>query len=61
MLRTIRSQPSLWEAILPEIALRMPAELASVDRLLDDPVFFEPYRAPFDPILGRPSIPIETC
>jgi IS5 family transposase len=60
MLRTIRSQPSLWEAILPEIALRMPAELASVDRLLDDPVFFEPYRAHFDPILGRPSIPIET-
>lgn len=40
--------------------LRMPAELESVDRLLDDPEFFEPYRAHFDPIWGRPSSPIET-
>jgi len=24
------------------------------------PVFFEPYRAHFSPIWGRPSIPIET-
>jgi IS5 family transposase len=38
----------------------MPAELEAVDRLLDDPRFFEPYRAFFHPILGRPSIPIET-
>jgi IS5 family transposase len=53
-------QPSLWEAILPEIALRMPAQLQSVDALLDDPAFFEPYRAHFDPVWGRPSIPIET-
>jgi IS5 family transposase len=60
MFQTISPQPSLWEAVLPEIALRMPAELASVDRLLDDPVFFEPYRKHFDPIWGRPSIPIET-
>ena len=60
MLTTVNPQPSLWEAILPEIALRMPAELVSVDALLDDPVFFEPYRAHFDPVWGRPSIPIET-
>src|SRR3989440_462106 len=60
MLRTISPQPSLWEAILPEIALRMPAELEAVDALLDDPAFFEPYRKHFDPIWGRPSIPIET-
>ena len=59
MFQTISPQPSLWEAILPEIVLRMPAELASVDRLLDDPIFFEPYRAHFDPIWGRPSTPIE--
>jgi IS5 family transposase len=31
-----------------------------VDALLDDPVFFEPYRPHFSPVLGRPSIPIET-
>ena len=31
-------------AILPEACLGLPAELESVDRLLDDPVFFEPYR-----------------
>jgi transposase, IS5 family len=59
MLRTISPQPSLWEAILPDIALRMPSELAAVDALLDDPVFFQPYRAHFDPIGGRPSTPIE--
>jgi transposase, IS5 family len=38
----------------------MPSELAAVDALLDDPVFFQPYRAHFDPIWGRPSTPIET-
>jgi IS5 family transposase len=31
-----------------------------VDRLLDDPVFIQPFRAHFDPIIGRPSIPIES-
>ena len=31
-----------------------------MDALLDDPVFFEPYRWNFSAVLGRPSIPIET-
>ena len=31
-----------------------------MDALLDDPVFFEPYRRHFSAVLGRPSIPIET-
>jgi hypothetical protein len=35
MLTTVNPQPSLWEAILPEIVLGMPAGLASVDALLD--------------------------
>ena len=39
--------------------LRLPAELARVDALLDDPAFF----APFVPFLsltaGRPSTPVE--
>jgi transposase, IS5 family len=60
MLRTTNPQPSLWEAILPEPCLGLPAELARVDALLDDPRFWEPFRVYFDPILGRPSIPIET-
>jgi transposase, IS5 family len=60
MLRTMNPHSSLWESILPECCLRLPAELDSVDRLLDDAAFFEPYRAHFDPEHGRPSIPIET-
>jgi len=60
MLRTVNPQPTLWEAILPEGLLGLPAELEAVDRLLDDPTFFEPYRAFFHATLGRPSIPIET-
>lgn len=31
-----------------------------MDRLLDDPVFIQPFRVHFDPIIDRPSIPIET-
>jgi IS5 family transposase len=60
MLRTLNAQPTLWDALLPEMCLRLPAELEAVDRLLDDPVFFEPFRAHFHATLGRPSIPIET-
>jgi IS5 family transposase len=60
VLRTVNAQPTLWETILPEICLGMPAELEAVDRLLDDPAFFEPFRAHFHAALGRPSLPIET-
>ena len=60
MLRTVCDQPTLWETILPPEALGIPAELAAVDQVLDDPRFFEPFRAHFDPVFGRPSIPIET-
>jgi IS5 family transposase len=59
MLRTVGDQPTLWEAILPSAVLRMPDELERVDRLLDDPRFFEAYRVFFHERLGRPSIPIE--
>ncbi len=38
----------------------MPAELAAVDQLLDDPRFLEPFRRWFDPLFGRPSTPMET-
>src|SRR6266545_4156376 len=60
MLRTRNEQPTLWESILPEELLRLPAELARVDTLLDDERFFAPFRAYFDPLFGRPSIPTET-
>ena len=58
--RTVGDQPTLWESILPEELLRLPEELARVDALLDDPVFFAPFVAFFDPRIGRPSIPMET-
>jgi IS5 family transposase len=60
MLITTNPQQTLWESILPPGYQDLPRELAAVDALLDDPVFFEPYRAHFSPMWGRPSIPIET-
>lgn len=59
-MRTVADQPTLWEAILPEELRRLPVELAPVDALLDDPVFFEPFRPFFHARLGRPSTPVET-
>jgi IS5 family transposase len=60
MLRTTNPQHSLWEAILPDACLGLPAELARVDRLLDDPAFLAPLAAHFDPRIGRPSVPLDT-
>jgi IS5 family transposase len=50
----------LWEAVLPPQVLRLPEQLARVDTLLDDPVFFAPFVPFFDPRVGRPSTPMET-
>jgi transposase, IS5 family len=58
--RTIGEQPTLWDAVLPEELLALPAELARVDALLDDPAFFAPLAPFFDPTMGRPSIPMES-
>jgi IS5 family transposase len=60
MLITTNPQPTLWETILPPGYQDLPRELAAVDALLDDPVFFQPYRVHFSALWGRPSIPIET-
>lgn len=60
MFRAYGPAPSLWESLLPPEALVMPAELVRVDELLDDPVFFDPFRPFFSPFFGRPSIPMET-
>src|SRR6266550_9599800 len=60
MLRTRNDQPTLWESVLPQELLRLPAELTGVDALLDDERFFAPFRTRFDLTFGRPSTPIET-
>src|SRR6266536_3592380 len=60
MLRTRNVQPSLWESVLPEVCLRLPAELERVDAWLDDERFFAPFVPFFDPRIGRPSVPMET-
>jgi len=59
MFRTIGDRPSAWESLLPPEVLRLPEELARVDALLDDPVFFAPFAPYFHPVLGRPSTPAE--
>src|SRR5918995_1464532 len=59
MVRTRAPEVSLWEAVLPQEVLRLPEELARVDALLDDPVFFAPFVPFFDPRVGRPSTPME--
>src|SRR5947208_2615636 len=56
MFRTIGDRPSEWESRLPPEVLRLQEDLARVDALLDDPVFFAPF---FHPVLGRPSTPVE--
>src|SRR3954454_1297082 len=60
MFRTRAEQVSGWEAALPAEVVRLPEELARVDALLDDPVFFAPFTPFFDPRMGRPSTPMET-
>jgi IS5 family transposase len=53
-------QTTLWEALLPEEAKRLPAELQAVDAYLDDERFIAPWRVLFSARLGRPSVPIDT-
>jgi transposase, IS5 family len=57
--RTISGPVSAWESQLPVELLHLPEELAQVDILLDDPVFFAPFPPYFHPVLGRPPTPIE--
>jgi IS5 family transposase len=51
---------TLWEALLPEQARRLPAELVQIDAYLDDERFIAPWRPLFDRRLGRPSVPVDT-
>jgi IS5 family transposase len=60
VLRETDPQTTLWDALLPEEAKRLPAELVAVDGYLDDERFITPWRVLFDQRLGRPSVPIDT-
>ena len=60
MIRTVSPQPTLWESVIPQCLMGLPGDLAEIDALLDDERFFEPFRPFFDPVIGRPSVPIET-
>ncbi len=55
MLRTVNDQPTLWDSILPAELLVLPAELARVDALLEDSVFFASFVAFFDARIGGSS------
>ena len=58
MLRTVADQPTFWERFLLKELRRLSMELARVDALLDDRVFFAPFERFFDPRrVGRPSTP----
>jgi IS5 family transposase len=57
--RTISGPVPAWESLLPPELLRLPAELARVDALLDDPVFFAPFAPYFHPVPVRPAAPVE--
>jgi transposase, IS5 family len=60
VLRETDPQVTLWDALLPEEAKRLPAELQAVDAFLDDERFIAPWRALFSARLGRPSVPVDT-
>jgi transposase, IS5 family len=60
VLRETEPQARLWDALLPEEAKRLPAELAKIDPYLDDDRFLAPWRPLFGRRLGRPSVPVDT-
>jgi transposase, IS5 family len=60
LLRETDPQTTLWDALLPEEAKWLPAELVTVDGYLDDDRFLAPWRGLFSARVGRPSVPIET-
>jgi len=60
VLRTVGPQGSLFELFLPAGMRVLSGELADIDVLLDDERFFVPFRRFFNPVEGRPSIPVET-
>ena len=60
MLRTVGPPGSLFELLLPPGMRVLSGELADIDRLLDDSRLLGVFGPFFDPVEGRPSIPMET-
>jgi IS5 family transposase len=60
VLRVTTPPLATWDALLPDQAKRLPAELARINAYLDDECFLAPWREHFHARLGRPSIPIPT-
>ncbi len=51
---------TIWEQILLKELLKPPKELQTIDEILDDPRFFEPYIKRFNTKIGRPTVKVET-
>lgn len=60
VLRETDGQLDLWEVLLPEVARRLPDELAQIDVFLTDERFVAPWRGVFAARVGRPSVPVDT-
>jgi IS5 family transposase len=60
LLRTTTPPLTTWDALLPDLATRLPTELARIDAYLDDESFIAPWRAHFHARRGRPSVPMPT-
>lgn len=60
MFRSVSDGWTLWDSVLPVEAVRLPVELAGVDRVLDHAGLLEVFRSEFSPDRGRRSIPMET-
>jgi transposase, IS5 family len=59
VLRETDPPARLWEALLPQEAKRLPAELVAVDAFLDDERFIAPWRMRLDRRRGRRSVPVD--
>ncbi|CAA7600888.1 Transposase InsH, N-terminal [Acididesulfobacillus acetoxydans] len=60
MLRLRNEQLTIWDSILPKEVLELSPELKTVDRLLDDERFMEPFLSHWNIRIGRPTVPVET-
>ncbi|GMA62931.1 hypothetical protein GCM10025859_33710 [Alicyclobacillus fastidiosus] len=60
MLRTHQNQVTLWDSILPESLLSLPAELERIDQILNDERFMWPFLENFNTTMGRPTVPVQT-